>query len=398
MALTDIIALDREAKGWIVKETTFATEVKPAAANQFFIAGQVSPKQQLGFIEDQQRRNSYSAAARFAGRYDPGQASIPVYVKPSGSLGVAPEGNEFLEGLFGREVVTGGVKVDYLLQRVTLDANLSYTIWILTSHFMYRLLGTLVDKGRFPLKADNSNDALSQGVYDLIFSELRWTGTDTANETFTTPSQTDLTVSDAKKFTVGSYIQKRTAAGAIDDNSGAGFQVTAINYGTNVLTITPGITNVTTGDYIEPWRPAAAAEVGAPIHGRLGSATLGGVNLPIVGGEILIENNWKMLNEEKNGLNFANRAVRRSARKVSVKADVYFDANAAKFFYNAANQVRGDFVFPWGATAASRFKLTAKNVEFDAPDVNGNEEKIITLNGQAFASSSLDDELAGLFD
>jgi len=392
MALTDLIAFDREAQGWAVKETAFATEVKPASANQFFIAGEVSPKQQLGFIEDQQRRNSYSAAKRFAGRYEPGAASIPMYIKPAGALGVAPEGNELLEGLFGREVVTASTKVDYLLQRTT-DALLSYTVWIKTAHFVYRLLGAVIDKATFPLKADNSNDALSQLKADLIFAELRWTGTDQANAAIGGTPQANLTVIDAKKYSIDSYI----TVGA-QDNGGAGYRVTAINYGTNVLTVSPTIANVATTDLVKPWIPPAAAEVGAPIHGRLGSATRGGVNLPIVGGEITLENNVKMLIDEKNGLNFANRAVRKGVRKVTVKADVYFDANTAKFFYDALNQVRGDFVFPWGTTAASRFTLTAKNVEFDAPDVGGSEEKILTLNGQAFASTSLDDELAGLFD
>lgn len=397
-ALTDMIALDRESKAWIVKETSFATEVKPQAANQAFLASEVSPKQQLGFIEDQQRRNTYSQLSRFAGRYEPGTAELAIYVKPSGSLGVAPEANEFLEGAFGREVVTASTKVEYFLQR-TSDAIVSYTVWILQGHFLYRLLGTIIDKARFPLKADNSHEALSQMIASLIFSELRWTGTDTANAAIGGTASTSLTVSDAKKFTLGSYIQKRAASsGVVDDNSGAGYQVTAINYSTNVLTISPGIANVAVGDFIEPWRPAATAEVGAPVHGRLGSCTLGGVSMPIVSGEISLENNFKMLNEEKNGLAFANRAARRSVRKLTVKADVYMDANAAKFFYNAANQVRGDFFFPWGTTAAQRFKLTAKNVEFDAPDVRGTEEKIVSLNGQAFASSSLDDELVGLFD
>lgn len=391
MSLPDLIAFDREAQGWAVKETAFATEVKPASANQFFIVGEVSPKQQLGFIEDQQRRNTFSQTARFAGRHEPGAARIPFYVKPA-ALGVAPEGRAFFEGLFGRETITASTKVDYLLQR-TVDTLLSYTVWIKTSHFVYRLLGAIVDKGTFPLKADNSNEALSQCLCDLIFSELRWTGTDDANQTIGGTPQATLIVLDAKKFTVNSFVE----VGA-QTNGGVGFQITAINYATNTITLSPTIANVAIGHRVKPWTPAAIAEVGSPIHGRLGSATIGGVNMPIVGGEIMLENNLKMLNEEKNGLNFANRAVRKSVRKVSVKAEVYFDANQARFFFNAANQVRGDFIFPWGATAAARWRLTAKNVEFDAPDVGGSEEKILTLNGQAFASSAPDDELAGLLD
>jgi len=397
MALSDLIAVDRESLGWIKEETAFATEVKPAAANQFLVAGEGSINQQIGFIEDAQRRNTYSQLRRFAGRFNPGEARLPIYIKPSGTVDVPPEGSEFLKGLLGRESISAGVSVSYLLQRVV-DVLPSHTLWLKQGGFVYRCLGLIVNAGRFPLRADNSPEAVSQAAFECMFAELRWTGTDTANETIST-IQTDLTVVDAKKFTVGSYIQKRDqSSGAIDNNTDAGFQVTAVNYSTNVLTISPGITNTNIGDYIEPWTPAVAAEVGVPIHGRLGSCTLGGANLPLVSGEIALDNQLKMLNEEKNGLSFANRFARRSVRKVSVKADIYFDGNGSKYFYNAPNQVRGDFVFPWGTTTAAKFTLTAKNVELSSPSIAGGEEKIMTLEGEAFASSSLDDELVGLFN
>ena len=375
-----------------MKETTFATEVKAAQANQFLLAGELSPEQNLGFIEDQQRRNSYSETRRFAGRYEPGQASFPVYVKPSGALGTAPEGDAFLEGLFGRKVVTASTKVEYFLSR-TIDPILSYSIWLKTGHFVYRLLGSIIDKGNFPLKADNSQEALSQAQYTIIFAEERWTGTDEAATAIGGSAVASLVVADAKKFTIGSYVE----VGA-QTNGGAGYQVTAVNIGTNTLTLSPTIANVTVGDQVKPWIPALAAEVGVPIHGRLGSATLGGANLPLLSGSISLENNFKMLNEEKNGLNFANRAARRSTRKVNVNASVYFDANQAKRFYDALNQVRGDLVFPWGNVAGSRFKITAKNCEFGSPKISGGEEKIVGLDGQAFASTALDDELSAILD
>src|ERR1051325_4394867 len=125
MALSDILAFDRQSLGWIKQETTFGTQAKPAATEQFFIAGAGKIVQQLGFIEDQQRRNTYSMLKRFAGRFDPGTADIPVYLKPSGTVDVAPEASEFLIGLFGRESVTAATKVDYLLNRVT-DTDRSF--------------------------------------------------------------------------------------------------------------------------------------------------------------------------------------------------------------------------------------------------------------------------------
>jgi len=392
MALTDLIAIDREALGWIIKETTPFTTIKPATANQFLIAGEVSPNQKLGFIEDAQRRNSYSKGARFAGRFEPGAAEIPIYIKPSGTLDVPPEGSEFLEGLFGREVITASTKVEYLLQRTT-DPLPTYNVWIKTGHFVYMLIGTVVNTGKFPLKADNSAESVSQASFGLIFAELRWTGTDQANQTIGGTPQATLIVLDARKFNIDSYVE----VGA-QTNGGAGFRVTAVNYGTNTITLSPTIANVTTGDLVKPWIPTLATEVGTPIHGRLGSATRGGVNLPMLSGEVTLDNQFKMLNEEKNGLNFANRVARKTVRSIKVSADIYFDANAPRFFYDALNQVRADMVLPWGNLATKRFTLTAKNVEFDAPEVSGTEEKIQKLGGEANPSASLDDELAAKFD
>jgi len=392
MALQDIIAFDREALGWAKKETTPFTEIKVASANQFLIASEVSPKQDLGFIEDKQRRNSYSRVSRVAGRYEPGQAELTVYVKPSGTLDVAPDGNEFLEGVWGREVITASTKVEYFLQRTT-DPLPTYSIWIKTGHFLYRMIGTVINVASFPMKADNSDDSVSQGKYSLLFAELKWTGTDQANQTIGGTPQATLIVLDATKFTTGGYVE----VGA-QTNGGAGFQVTGVNVATNTLTLSPTIANVTSGDTVKPWIPAAQAEVGAAVHGRLGIATLGGANLPLLSGEIKIDNQFKMLNEEKNGLDFANRVVRKDVRKITVKAEVYFDANQAKWFYNAKNQVRGDLVFPWGNTATKRWTITAKNVELSSPDVGGPEEKIITLTGDSFASTALDDEVVGLLN
>ena len=55
-------------------------------------------------------------------------------------------------------------------------------------------------------------------------------------------------------------------------------------------------------------------------------------------------------------------------------------------------------VFPWGSVAAARWTLTANDVMFKAPKISGNEEKIMSLEGTALASSALDDELVGKFD
>lgn len=386
--LPSILANERETVVFAKKETTFGVGVKPSATDQVLVTGEVDPFQNLGFIADQQRRNTYSEISEFAGRYEPGELTLPIYVKPSGSAGTAPEGDVLFEALFGRKVTTGGVSVEYLPLRLS-DTRPSLTVWVKKGHFVYMCWGTLINRGRFPLRADNSDEALSRCEFGGIFTELRWTGTDELGVAIAGPGPTTtFTAKDARKFTVGSFIK----IGA-DDNSGAGFEVTAVNYSTNVVTISPGISgSVDVDTLITPWLPAGT-EAGEPVHGRLGSATRGGVSLPLLSAEVTYEHPLKLLNEEKNGKDFADRFVHTGKRSVAVTAEIYFDANASRFFYDAKTNVKADMVFPWGTVAGKTITLTTKNVRLSAPRVSGGEEKIERLEGKAFASSSFDDEV-----
>ena len=389
--LPNLIAFDRECLLFAKEETTFGTEIKPTAADQVLIAGDGSMSQARGYITDAQRRDTLSQITRIAGRFEPGTCSLPVYLKPSGVLGTKPEGAALLKALFGREVVTASTKVEYFLLRL-IDTRPGLTLWLKKGHTVFRGIGCIINEGRFPLRAGNQDDAVGQVAYSGLIGEVRWTGTDelAANAA---SAATSLTVKDAKKFTVGSYIKV-----AANDNGGAGYQVTAVNIGSNLLTITPGLTGAqSTDDVVSPWLPTGS-ELGSPVHGRLGLATRGGVTLPLTGGEMVLRNNIKFLNEEKNGLDFPTRFVHGQARQVDVNAEVYFDANQSRFFHDAQQTVRADVAFPWGNTPAFRYTLTAKNVEINPPELSGNEEKILRLNGQAFASAIFDDELVMLFN
>lgn len=389
--LPNLIAINMDTVLFAKEETTFATEIKPTTADQILVAGEGSFKQALGFIPDAQLRNSYSEVTDIQGRYEPGEFNFPLYIKPSGALGTKPECAALLKNLFGREVVTASTKVEYFLARTT-DAVVSTTVWFRQGHFVYRAIGCLVNEGRFPLRAGNTDDAVGQVALSGMCSNILWTGTDELASA-TAAVDTTITVKDASKFTAGGYVEIGSQT-----NAGAGFLINSINYGTNVLTLATAVGAIVAIDsVVKPWMPTGT-EVGNPVHGRLGIVTRGGTDMRVVSSEITLTNNWKWLNEEKNGLNYPDRAIRASKRAVTCNPVIYFDANAAKHFREAQQGTKADVLVPVGDTAANRFKLTAKNVRFEAPDVSGGEEKQMTLNGKAFASSALDDELALLFD
>jgi hypothetical protein len=388
--LPNILSFARDSVVFAKAEVTFATEIKPTTADQILLAGDGSVQQALGFIPDPQRRNTYSPLPDIVGRYEAGQVSFPFLIKPR-AAGTAPDCGMLLKNLFGRETIVASTSVTYNLLR-TSDQRASLTVWIKDGHFVYRCIGTVLTKGTFPVKADNSEEALGRCNAEGTFTELRWTGTDEM-AALAAISATSLTVKDAKKYTIGSYIKIAT-----NDNAGVGYQVTAINYGTNVLTITPGLTaGVAADDLVTPWLPTGT-ENGTIIHGRFGTVTRGGVSLPLMSGEIALTFPVKMLNEEKNGQNFATRFAIVGARQIDANVNVLFDANAGKWFYDASQGTQGDLICNWGATTALRYKLTAKNQILSAPQVSGAEERIVAMTGKAFASTAYDDELTLVLD
>lgn len=387
-----ILASERETEVFAKEETTFAAGVKPAAGDYIPLIGTLDPVQNLGYILDRQRRRTFSEVNEFPGRYEPGALTLPMYMKPSGSAGTAPIGDVLYKAWAGRKTINAGVDVQYSPLRMGVDARPTVTIWVIKGHFVYMCWGCLLTRASIPLRGNNDESAMSQISFDVSFAELRWTGTDELAATLSTGAST-FTAKDAKKYTIGSYVKFKTVAGVVDDNSAAGYQVTEVNYSTKVVTFSPVLAGagLATDDLVLPWTPTGT-DAGNAVHGRLGTATRGGVSLPLLSGEIRWGLGVKLLNEEKNGKDFADRFVSVGTRTLEVDADIYMDANAPRFFYDAKNNVKADMAYVWGTTAGSIITATCKNVRFAAPTTSGEEEKVEQLRGKGFASSSFDDE------
>lgn len=388
--LPTILSMGREGQAWALAEVTYGVEIKPTTTSQFLLAGDSTVQQNRGFIPDPQRRNTYSARPQIAGRYEPGTISFPVLIKPR-AAGVAPDAKALLKALIGRETIVASTSVTYNLLRIQ-DTRQSLTMWVRAGHFIYRALGVILTKGTFPIKADNSEEALGRCNFEGTFSEMKWTGTDEM-AAVAAIAATSLTVKDDKKFTVGSYIKI-----ADNDNAGLGYQVTAINYGTNILTITPGLTAAVALDaLITPWAPTGS-ETGVIVHGRHGVVTRGAVSLPLMGGEITLEFPVKIANEEKNGLDFASRFINTGERTVMASMEALFDANGAKWFHDVTTSTAADLVCNWGNAVAARYSLTVKNQLIESPQVTGTEEQIVQINGKGASSVAFDDELTMVFN
>lgn len=398
------IAIGKDEVIWVKEETVLNTAVWPEAADAILLIDEPDFTQERAFIEDKQKRLTRSRLARVAGPYKGGVfTGVRTYIKPSGSLGVAPVPDTLLKGLFGIETINGATSVVYTLG--TIDAALiSFTILHKKGFNTVLYTGCVVDKGTFPVKAGVGDDALGEGTFDGVYLKSIQTGTDALNSTID-GSITPVTeiplkgTKAAKMYDVGQKIVVGT-----NDNSGAGWIITArdIAASPNTLTITGGVDDEQLEDaVVKGWVPAIT-EAGNLIHGRFGQvqeniAAAGLTDLDIIDSVIEITNGIKVLEDEKTNTAWPESIVV-GDRQVTLMINRYFKKDASTYKYDAEEQVSRIVNIPVGATAAYRYLFEIPDFQFDTPKTSGEQEKITALTGIAFASASLDDEISMTLD
>lgn len=386
--LPQLIATDRQTVAFFKKETTPFEEIKPAATDAIRVIGEVNPTQSRPLIENQERVNSYSSIPGVAGRSEPGTIAIPVYAKPSGVAGTAPVNG--LDALFecaaGRKVIDAGVSVEYKLLRLQ-DIRPTATCWVSAGHTVFRLIGVVLNQIAAPLRADNSAEALSRATFSGFFAQRLITGTSELAVAVTStadPGVTAIEVKDASVFDVGGFIE----IGALT-NAGAGFEITAIDYTTKILTIDPGIidTVVAIDTLVKPWLPVPAADTTQPVHGRFGLATRGGEDLRLLSAELSYQQSLRLPFEEKNGLEFPDRILHEGSHDARVTAEMLFNPLTAKFYREALLGTQADVLVPWGTVAGSRILWTFKGAQLsNDPSLSGANEKQLSNEARAYAS------------
>jgi len=379
-------AFANEEQCFIKKEVTCGTLIKPTASDAIYTVGPLEFSQEQEFLDDEQIRAGASRLSPIKGRKNPGEWSCNTYVKPSGTLGTAPEHDILFDCAMGNKTVNAGVSVVYTLEN-QLD---SFSTWVKKGHTVFAFRGCAVQGAEFGV----SGDTIAGVSWNGNYMEQMWAGTLQATGTYAGGEATiTLPTKGAERYTANMYIEVGS-----DDNTGAGYLITDVNYNKDELTISPVLGSAQGATpTIAPWMPTASAEVGKPVHGKIGMVTVDGKDAIVLSASISLNNNVKFYIDEKNNLWTAERFGRPKLREVDGSLNMYFLKPGPSYFYRAEYQVSDALIVPAGNVAGYIMQLSVPYAEYRTPTISGDEEFIQDVPFIGVASSSLNDEFSITF-
>ncbi|MCK5608375.1 hypothetical protein KAR91_41215 [Candidatus Pacearchaeota archaeon] len=384
-------------------ETTFGTPEYPVGTDVLLLTGDGSFKQPRFKAEDLQARPTLSRLPGTPGPYEVGEYSFPCYVKPSGALGTAPKGGQFLKALWGIETIVGATSVTYSLGAIDDDFD-SLTIVYKHGHIVYFVFGAIVNGGEFPIEAGLADSAIGASVFSGQFLRMVYAGVDYVNDAAgVIITDTTVEVDDDTKYMVDAKIEFQKADGTWENNSDAGYKITDINRTTHILTFEPAMVSAILDDAEIRGHVPAATDAGVKVHGRYGMATediasAGYNDIVIAKSMTSISNNFKILNEEKTNTGYPISAVKASNREIKINIEEVVKKGYGKYIYHSNEATVFGIKLPVGATAGERYRIEAAQVEYATPDLSGAEEITGTREGDAYGTSSYDDEATMVFD
>lgn len=385
-----------EEEMFLVAEAVCGQLQKPAIAgtDRAYSVGPVDFAQEQEFLDDEQIRATASRLTSIVGRKVPGDFSFDTYVKPSGTPGTVPEHHVLFEALMGAEAIVPATSVTYSLT----NQLAPFSLWVLKGHTAFAFRGSTVESADFSI----AGDAIAGISWTGKYMEQLWAGTCTAavGECGIGDQIIQLLPRAAQLYSVGMYVNVGT-----DTNGGNGYQITAIDYdgfnngANNKITLHKGVvTDQSANREITPWWPTAGAEVGEPVHGKLGIVTVGGANAIVLNATVSMVNNIKYYIGEKNNLLTAARFGRPKIREIDGNLNCYFVRRGPSYFYRAEWQVSDALVIPAGNVAGSIMTLNVPYAEYRTPTISGDEEFIQDIPFQAIASAAVgNDEFSIVF-
>lgn len=382
----DTFSYGHNEVGFFVPESSFGVAEKAAAARAFRVS-----TMKMGTPPNYEFPGDYkggrSRVERVPGRTPVQPWSASGVLRMSGAAGTAPDIGDMLKHTFGTETVVGSTSVTYSFLEDT--TALSGTVYHNLENFVEFVYGAIVQN--FSLRWND--DGFITWEVSGIAKDYGRTGISLADGVGS--SSASLTVDDASYFSPYSLIKIGS-----EDNSGAGIQVTAVNYTTQVLTL-EGNFSWSDNDSVEPFMPAGTFSSGAPLKSTDATWSIdnGSSTIYHIGGGWNVNTGLDLLNEEA-GTSSAVDVVLRNMREVAGNVDLLLRQDKAHLPRDFNAQTQYDVQNVIGTTAGSILTANANQCEIDAQPLDTPETDMVRYSGEIIALSSTAtaaDELALVF-
>lgn len=371
---TNTVARAIEQDCFAVLETTKGTAVFPTSASHRVItAGTADINQQANFSDSEEIANSLDILERFQDQTGAGSWSAPMYIRPSGTAGVAPMGDVFLESLMGVKTVVTDTSVTFSQSVV----KPSFTLWMKKSHTVFFAAGACCEAGKFNI----TNKGGSMLDMSGGFMQMGWAGTGTVVGAVTASDQ--VVVDDAKLFTAGAFVSLGD-----DDNTNAGYEIESVDIDTDTLTM---IDTVSCDDAvaIAGFLPTFTA-VGTPIENKNIGISFDGTGKNLKSLTIDINSPVAWQTDEITTSGYVTEYIE-DRRNIKLSTDVLFREQDLSYFYDATQNSKVAVVAANTGTAGTICTINLPYSELEVPSITTSMPTVsLSIAGTSLGSTGED--------
>lgn len=302
-------------------------------------------------------------------------------LRPSGSLGVAPDIGPLLTMALGQEAVVADTSVTYSLLR-DMSGIHGFVLKQLTSMHEF-VRGAIVQS--WTLSWDGRG--FIQFECSGIAKAFGRTGKTQTNGTGTASAA--LVVDDADQLSVYSIVQV--------DGDATQHIVTALTHSTETATLA-ATTSWGDDKDVEAYLPAATFVGDAnPLYGTKASLSLDGGSTTVkhLRGSLSGTTGADLNNEESGSDSPTDVIMQDSLREIKLSLDFLVRREDAHLYSEYRRKIAKDVLLTFGDEAGKRFKARMQNVEFDDGqfDTPNSGPSRVTIAGDALGVSAGEDEL-----
>jgi hypothetical protein len=358
-APSNIIGIAREQTIFAVLETTKGVLAFPTALSpQTVAAGFAEIGQNPTYTDSEEVKLTRDLLEQFQDMCPAGTFSIPLYARPAGAAGSAPDGDVIFQSLLGQKTVNNGVSVVYSPALT----KPSFSLWILRGNTVFFGAGCVAET----LKITATNKGAVKFQIGGSFLQMGWCGRDAVQVAAASGANT-VEVYDANKYSIGAVLQNSTQ----NDFAADGYTVTGVNPTTNTLTVSPALDKAwNVGDVLQPYLPTGVT-VGAPLESRKTGVAINAVSKILTSLDLSYEDKVKVLDDEITTSGFSGDYVE-NVRKITGTVKSHFRQNDVDEFVSGFNGTQQPILCTFGTVAGSILQVFMQSCKLHVPTVTAN--------------------------